>query len=192
MDKKKKTNKKIRVLIECAMLVALSTALSFAKILQMPFGGSVTLLSMLPVSLIAIRHGTGIGLGSAFVYGCLQMLVSGAAGWGLTPAVFVMCLLFDYIIAYSVLGFSGLFKRFGLYGKLSGIALVCILRFLCHFITGVTIWASSMPDEFIAQFGASPYLYSLFYNGTYMGVELVLTVVGAFFVLKAFTKRNIA
>lgn len=193
MNKKTKTRKNILTLVECAMMIALGTVLSFVKFWDtLPYGGSVTLLSMLPICMIAIRHNMAWGLLGAFVYGCLQMLVSGAAGWGLTPWVFVICLLFDYILAFTVLGFSGMFKRFGFGGKLFGIAMVCILRFVCHYISGITIWANSIPKNFIDQFGANPYLYSLVYNGSYMGIELVLTVLGGFFVIKALEKRNIA
>lgn len=192
MNKKTKIRKNILTLVECAMMIALGTVLSFLKFWEMPYGGSVTLLSMLPVCMIAIRHNMAWGLGGAFVYAVLQMLVSGAAGWGLTPAVFIICLLFDYIIAFTVLGFAGIFKRFGFGGKLFGIAMVCILRFLCHYISGITIWANSIPEEFVEKFGANPYLYSLVYNGSYMGIELILTVLGAFFVIRALEKRNIA
>ncbi len=180
-------NTKTKNLVECAILIALSTVLSFVKFWEMPYGGSVTLLSMLPVCMVGIRLGTAYGLASSFVYGVLQMLVSGAVGWGLSPTAFVVCLLFDYIIAFAVLGFSGVFRKLGLFGQLSGIALACVLRFVCHYISGVTIWKESA-----LEYAMNPYLYSLLYNGTYMAAELVLTIVGAYFVINALRKQKLA
>lgn len=172
----------LRILVECAIMVALAFVLSLSKLFELPFGGSVTLLSMLPICLVSIRHGIGWGLGTAFVYSATQALVSGATGWGLTPAVLILCFLLDYILAFTVLGLAGLFRKRGMAGCLFGIALVCALRFLCHYISGVTLWGSMAPE------GMSPYLYSLLYNGGFMLPETVLTVIGAFFVLTALKK----
>ena len=192
MKTQTKTEKaRLRALAECAIMVALAFVLSFIKVWEMPFGGSITLLSMLPICIAALRHGTGWGLGAAFVYSITQALVSGAAGWGLTPTVLVVCYLLDYILAFTVLGLVGLFKDKGYVKKLSGIFGVCLLRFICHYISGITIWASSIPEEFAAQFGNSAYFYSLLYNGGYMLPEAVFTVIGAFFVIKAFESRKL-
>ena len=43
-----KSYSKTRVLVECALMVAIGTVLANIKIFTMPNGGSVTLLSMLP------------------------------------------------------------------------------------------------------------------------------------------------
>ena len=53
---------KIKVLAECGILIALAAVLSLIKIWQLPWGGSVTLFSMLPIALISIRHGVKTGL----------------------------------------------------------------------------------------------------------------------------------
>jgi thiamine transporter len=183
-----KTNTKtqIRTLVECAILVALSFVLSFVKFWEMPFGGSVTLLSMLPICVAALRHGPKWGFGTAFVYSITQALVSGAAAWGLTPTVLIVCYLLDYILAFTVLGFCGFFKNKSPLVQSLAVAGVCVLRFICHYLSGVTIWSGSGLEYNIAN----PYLYSLLYNGGYMLPETIFTAIGSFFVIIALKSRK--
>ena len=70
-----KTYSKTRILVECALMIAIGTVLSNIKLFTMPNGGSVTLLSMLPFVLVSFRHGVKWGLFTGFVNGCLQMLL---------------------------------------------------------------------------------------------------------------------
>ena len=67
--------KKTLSLVECAVMIALATVLSMIKLAELPYGGSITIASMLPVAIIAYRRGMGWGLGSAFVYGVIQQLL---------------------------------------------------------------------------------------------------------------------
>lgn len=52
-----KTYSKTRILVECALMIAIGTVLSNIKFFTMPNGGSITLLSMLPFVLVSFRHG---------------------------------------------------------------------------------------------------------------------------------------
>ena len=172
-------------LVECALMLAAAVALSYVKLFTLPFDGSITLLSMLPICLVAIRHGLAWGLGTAFCYSWFQILQGGVFAWGLTPWMLIGSLLLDYIVAFTVLGLAGLFRKHGLLGAVGGVALVCALRFLSHFLAGVVLWANF--EEFVAfgqEWIGRPWLYSLCYNGVYMLPETVFTVLGAFFVLK--------
>lgn len=174
-------NTKIRALCECAILLALSIVLSYIKFFSLPFDGSITLFSMLPVCLISIKHGIRWGLGTAFCFSWFQILQGGVFAWGLTPVMLISSLFLDYIAAYTVLGLAGIFRKKGFWGMLGGILMVCALRFLIHFLAGIILWANF--EEFIA-FGKEwinrPVLYSICYNGVYMLPETVLTVgVGA-------------
>ena len=191
MKDAKKEKARLRALAECAIMVALSFVLSMVKVWEMPFGGSITLLSMLPVCVAALRHGPLWGLSAAFVYSITQALMSGAAGWGLTPTVLIVCYLLDYIIAFTVLGLCGFMKNKGTGLKVTGVVAVCVLRFISHYLSGITIWANSIPEEVIEKFGANPYLYSLLYNGGYMLPETLFTALGAFFVIKALLSRKL-
>ena len=173
-------NTRLYILVECAVMLALSVALSFLKIWQMPYGGAVTLLSMLPLCIISIRHGTLWGLGTAFCYSWFQILQGGVFAWGLTPGILIACLLLDYILAFTVLGLAGVFRKLGKGGAIAGVATVCVLRFGFHFLSGYYLWANF--DAFKAfgeTFVNRPGLYSLVYNGSYMLPELVFTTVAA-------------
>lgn len=81
-----KTYSKTRILVECALMIAIGTVLSNIKIFTMPNGGSVTLLSMLPFVLVSFRHGVKWGLFTGFVNGCLQMLLGFWAPPSCSPA----------------------------------------------------------------------------------------------------------
>lgn len=173
-------SEKLRTMVTCAILVAMSTVLSFIK-LPMPWliwGGSVTLLSMLPVSLAGIMFGPQWGFGTAFIYSAIQLLVSECFAWGLTPTVLIICILADYIVAFTALGITGFFKGKGRGMACLGVAIAVFVRMVCHYISGVTIWEAYMPDSF-----TNLWLYSLVYNGSYMLPELIFTVVGTVAVL---------
>lgn len=169
----------IRALAECAMMLALAFGLSYVKIFALPFGGSVTLLSMVPIILVSIRHGLVWGLGTAFCYSWLQVLQGEVFGWGLTPGMLVASICLDYLVAFTVLGLAGIFRKKGVPGIIGGTVLVCVLRFVTHFIAGVVLWTNY--EEFFA-FGKTwvnhPFLYSLVYNGSFMLPEMAITVAG--------------
>ncbi len=172
--------KKTKILCECAILLALSIVLSYVKVYEAPFGGSVTLLSMLPILLVGLKNGTKWGLGTAFVFALFQ-LIQGLTGGNVFPYCYtwqavVICVLFDYAVPFTVLGLSGLASAAGkglkVWMALAVSAGAIVVRFLCHYITGVVIWGQWAPE------GMGKYLYSLIYNVQYMAPELVLTLVG--------------
>ncbi len=187
-------NTKTKTLSECAILIALSTVLSFVKIWNMPWGGSITLLSMLPVAIISVKHGIKTGLFSSFLYACIQLVLGitldGLFGWGLSAGMLFACISLDYILAFSVIGLSGIFAKKGIFGIVCGITLCTFLRFVCHYFSGVYIFASvgKLWEGFETT---NPYIYSLGYNMAYMLPEIVLTVVGGIIVVKAMKSRNI-
>ncbi len=175
----------IRTLCECAILLALSIVLSFFQFSRLPYGGSITLASMLPICLVSIKHGLGWGLGTGFCYAWFQILQGNPFAWGLTPSMLLGSLFLDYILAFTILGVAGLFRNKGLAGRLGGITLACGLRFLVHFLAGIILWANY--EEFIA-FGAEwvnqPVLYSICYNGAYMLPDTLITLAVAVFLFK--------
>lgn len=172
-----------------AVFVALATVLSNIKVVKMPLGGSVTLLSMLPIVMISVMMGLKWGIGSAFVYSLIQLLLGitmdGLLGWGLTPVMLVGTILLDYIVAFTVLGIAGIFAKKGYAGICGGVALAIFFRFLSHFLSGFVIFKNLEQFEiFGSLFTNRPVLYSLAYNGLYMLPELVITVVGAAILFK--------
>lgn len=175
-------NKTVRKLVESALFIAIATVLSMLKI-DLPFGGGVTIVSMLPLVLVSHRWGWKWGVLTAFAYSLIQLLLGlDNVGYATTFATVLGVIFLDYVIAYTVIGFSGaLEKPFGktLKAVMIGIAVVFVGRFLCHFITGVWIWGGWMPESFMNMTMTSPWIYSLLYNGWYMLAELVVTEVVA-------------
>ncbi|MBQ2306981.1 MAG: energy-coupled thiamine transporter ThiT [Clostridia bacterium] len=178
-------------LVESALLIAMGVVLSLIKIIDLPYGGSVTIASMFPVMLIAYRHGLGFGLVSATVFGGIQQLLGlKTLSWVSTWQSVLAVILLDYIVAFAVIGLGGLFRgRFGkrtdgqVYELLAGALLVCLLRYICHVISGATVWAGlSIPTR-----GAIA--YSLAYNATYMIPETLVMCIVIYFVGSALDFR---
>ena len=154
----------VKQLVFCAMAMALAVVTSNIKIWRMPMGGSITLLSMLFISLIGYWYGLRTGLLTAIAYGLLQLVID--------PYIISLPqLFFDYIFAFGALGLSGLFSnsKNGLY---KGYAASVIGRFIFAFISGVAFFGSSA-----AGYGMSVPVYSICYNGAYIGAEAVITFV---------------
>lgn len=182
------SNIKTKVLVEGAAMVALATVLSFIPIFKLPWGGSITLLSMLPIVLFSIRRGVKAGLTASLTYSLLQLfqgiIRDGLLGWGLTPGLLAGCIFLDYIGAFTILGLAGLFRKRKLSGWVGGITLVIMLRFLFHVLSGVVIFHSAgmLWEGFSTD---NSVLYSTLYNGCYMLPELIFTLAGAIALLKA-------
>lgn len=172
--------KRIIRLAVSAVMTALASVLSLIKVAVLPMGGAVTLLSMLPICLLSFLYGPLWGIFCGAMYGTLQLLLdvgvfSFVTWWGAAAAV----ILLDYIAAFGCIGLSGVFCRGGKMSYIrtaSGTALACALRFLCHFLSGVTVWRELA--------GMDAVWYSFLYNETYMLPELVLTSVAVVLLLR--------
>lgn len=174
-DNKKKISN-IQMLAESAIMLALSVALNELTPIQFPFGGSVTFFSQLPILIIGYRYGIGQGLLTGFTMGIVEMLF-GLKNFSYVTGIgsYLILIFADYIVAFSVLGLGAMFKKKIKNQALalaSAGAVVSVLRFICHFISGVTIWSGYAEDTPVL-------IYSLTYNGGYMLPELILTVIGA-------------
>jgi thiamine transporter len=161
--------KKLRSLCEGAAMVAIAQILSYIKLWQMPWGGSVV-LAMVPIILYAVRWGLGSGLIAGFAFGVLQFMFDGgfAIGWE--------SIVGDYLLAFTVLGLAGLMKGKKL-GVFWGTLIGGVARFLVHYVVGATIWAAYMPEEFFGLTMTTPWFYSLLYNIAYMGPNIIITLV---------------
>lgn len=180
-------NSKTRILAEGAIMVALAFILSYIKIFHLPWGGSITLLSMLPIAIFSVKRGVKAGLFAAFVSALLQLgqgiAVDGLFAWGLTPVMLVSCIFLDYIGAYTAIGLAGIFRDKGLLGRLGGTGLAVLIRYALHIVSGAVIFHSSgmIWEAFSTD---NEWLYSTLYNGAYMLPEMIFTVIGAAVLLK--------
>lgn len=168
-DMTKKTN--IQRLTESAVMLAFSVVLSQIKIASLPFGGSVTAFSMLPLIIIAYRYGIKWGVFTCSVYGLIQMVMDlNYFSYATSLFAAIMILLFDYIIAFGVLGFAGAFRNRinnQAVALALGTVLVCALRYICHDITGFSVWYIFAEGELLK--------YVLTYNASYMLPEALAT-----------------
>lgn len=180
-------NNKVRVLVEGAIMVALAFVLSMVKIYKLPWGGSVTLLSMLPIVVFSIRNGVGNGLACAFVYSLAQLLqgivADGLLGWGLTPGMLAACIFLDYIGAFTVIGLSGMLRRKDIRGWIGGTVSVVAVRYALHVLSGAVVFHSAGKLWEGLEI-ANPWLYSAAYNACYMLPEMILTTAGAVVLFK--------
>ena len=171
---------KTLMITESAIMLGLSIALSLVKVWQMPMGGSVTLLSMLPIILISIKYGIKVGLPVAFLYSCVQfgLDIGRAMTWGMTFAALAGMAVLDYLIPFTGLGLAGVFRKNSVGGWCTGISLVMVIRYVSHVISGIIIFSQW------AWEGWNLTLFSMAYNGWYMAPELILTTAGAILLLK--------
>ena len=154
----------------------------------LPFGGTIT-VSMLPIIYYSYRRGCAWGLGAGFVYSLLQML----PGFYIPPAntwwALVLCVVLDYLVAFTVVGTAGLFARpFGSYrlaGYCVGAVAVCLIRFVSSFFSGVILWGSYAPE------GMNVWIYSLIYNTSYMLPNAILTGIFAVIVCVAIDPQTL-
>ena len=200
---------KTKRLTESAMLLAMAIVLELVSkmfIPEMPFGGQVTLVSMLPVVLISYRHGVKWGLVSGVAYALIEMAIGAkTVAAAFQPGYFgdsvmvvnalIMCLL-DYLVAYTMMGLGGIFRN---RMENRGAALACGAlvalgaRYLAHVVSGYILF-SGWAEWFFTQDGfpawgaslvssLSPQMlglvYSLVYNGMYMVPEMILTAIAA-------------
>ena len=205
---------KTKRITESAMLIALAIVLELvgrAVIPPMPFGGQLTLCAMLPIVLISSRHGVRWGLTAGFGYSLVQM----ALGADVVTAAFqpgyfgdgtqifralIMCLM-DYILAYTLLGLGGCFRR---KIRKRGLSLMCGAlvamagRYLAHIFSGYILF-SGWAEWFFTQEGfpgwglslvetlspaALGWIYSIVYNGMYMIPEMILTAAAALLIAR--------
>ncbi len=181
----KEKNKSVYKLTLSAVMVALASVLSLIKLYKLPLGGSVTLLSMLPIVITSLSLGLKWGLGTAFTYSLIQLFfgiaMDGLLGWGLTSAYLVGTILLDYIAAFTVLGLAGIFAKKGYVGSLIGISLTFALRFASHLLSGAILFG--IPENRAHKF-SNVWLYSAAYNGSFMLPELVITLIAAAIILR--------
>lgn len=148
--------------------IALAYVLSFIKIYEMPWGGSVSLLSMFFVAFVGYLFGPGVGFSAAFVFSILQFIQSGGT-YMLSP--FQVCC--DYFLAFTALGVSGFFK-----GKKNGLLIGYLVAVFCrgvfHTIGGYLYWMDYMPESFPKSLAA---IYPIAYNYAYLVPEAVITVI---------------
>lgn len=153
-------------LVFCAAAMALSYVASYLKVFEMPYGGSITLFSMLFVCLIGYWYGPSVGILTGLAYGILQFLQE-----PYILSFFQVCC--DYVLAFAGLGLSGLFSK-SKNGLLKGYILGIFVRGFFHTLGGYLYWMDYMPENFPQSLAA---LYPIIYNYSYILAEGVITAI---------------
>ena len=198
-------------MLALAMVLAMVCAL--IPFLNLPFGGGFTVASMLPVVIISYMYGMKWGFFSAAIYSVIQIVMDLYLGKGSTIMALFMpnsedfmgfgaaiaILIIDYLVAYTLLGFGGAFRKVIKNKALAltlGVVLALSLRYIAHIVSGYIFygaWAEWFfsQENFYAIGGwilehfsgnALAVIYSIFYNGLYMIPEIVITAVAALIV----------
>lgn len=165
-DRGEKKGLAVKQLAYCAMAVALAYVTSFIKVFKLPYGGSVTLLSMLFIVLVAHWYGVKTGILVGFAYGILQFLQE---PYFLT--LFQVCC--DYVLAFAALGLAGLFRK-GKNSLLIGYIVAVLARGVFHTLGGYLYWMDYMPENFPQSLRT---LYPIIYNYSYLLAEGIVTVI---------------
>lgn len=151
-------------LVFCAMAMALAMITSVIKLFDAPMGGSVTLCSMLFMTLIGYWYGLKTGLMTSAAYGILQLVTN--------PYIISFPqMITDYLLAFGALGLSGLFSK-SKNGLIKGYLAGVLGRYFFSFLSGLIFFAIYAEGS-----GMSAPVYSLVYNGFYLGLEALITVI---------------
>lgn len=158
-----KQNTNLKSLALCSVLVALAAVLGMVKLFHLPYGGSITLFSMLAGTLCGYYCGLAKGLTAGLALGLLNLVLGGYV-------IHPIQLILDYFLAFSALGLSGLTSK-SKNGLISGYLLGVTGRFIFSFTSGYIFFAEYAPE------GMNPLLYSFIYNFICFGVEAIITVI---------------
>ena len=204
---KKKSMVWLYWLVESAIMIALSAVLELVSksiIPEMTFGGQITIVSMLPVVLVAWKYGVGKGLITGFIYSLVQMVMGiSTISKMILPTSdeylgsllnIALMFIFDYILAYTVLGLSAMYKKTIKKDYISlplGAFTVLLLRYICHIVSGYILfgawaewfftqdgfysWGETIMNTFSGN-GLS-LIYSIIYNGFYIIITTVVAVI---------------
>ena len=157
-----------KIIAEVIIFVSVASVLSNIKIYTLPQGGSVTLASMVPILWFTLRRGPKLGLIAAIIYGLVQLAFG-------PYIIHPLQLLLDYPIAFGLLGIAGFFKKH----PIIGVSLGILARLLVHFISGIVYFSAYAPE------GIHPAIYSVIYNGSYLIIELIISVYIMFLLRKS-------
>ncbi len=163
MKKKSNRNYGTKQLVFCAVAMALGLVTSYIQVYSFPFGGSVTLFSMLFICLIGYLYGAKVSIPIAIAYGLLQFIIK--------PYIYhPVQVLFDYPLGFGALGISGLFYK-SKNGLVKGYIAGIIGRWIFTSVSGYIFFGE------YAWPGWNPLPYTLAYNGAYIFTEGVITVI---------------
>jgi thiamine transporter len=160
-----------KILTEIAIFSALSAVLYTLRPFTLPYGGAVTLGSMVPVLWLSLRRGIRVGIIAGVIFGILALLIDvlflGAAAIVVTPVQAIL----EYPVASGLLGLAGMFHKKTIAYAIVGAAVSVFLKFLVHYFVGVFVWfyVYSFPE------GYGQWVWPAVYNGSFLIVEFIIS-----------------
>ena len=164
-------NSSTRIFTEIIVFSALSGVLYVFRPFSLPFGGSVTLGSMVPVMWLSMRRSVRVGITSGLVFGILglfiDMLLVGATNIIASPVQLIL----EYPVAFGVLGVAGIFHKKTVIFGVAGVGVSLFIKFIIHYLVGAFIWVYvySFPPEW------GQFLWPAIYNGSFLIVEFIIS-----------------
>jgi thiamine transporter len=171
MNEKRNVRFQTRILAEIIVFSALSAVLYIVRPFTLPYGGAVTLGSMVPSMWLSLRRGIRVGVIAGAIFGVLALFVDvlllGASAVIATPVQAIL----EYPVAFSLIGLTGLFHSKTVPAAITGATLSVFLRFLVHYFVGAFVWyhVYAFPPEW------GQWLWPAVYNGSFLAVELIIS-----------------
>ena len=160
-------------LVEVSLLIALAFVLDLTAKFYFGwfwvYGGSVS-LSLVPLAILAYRHGWITGITGGLALGLLKLMMG--------PQIYhPVQVLFDYPLAFMALGLAGIWAKqvnhFQGHKQSFFIVLstfvASMVRFVSHAFSGYIFFRQYTPE------GMNPLIYTLVYNVGYVGASWILS-----------------
>jgi len=133
------------------------------KLVPFPQGGGCSLLSILPIMMLAVLYGKQEALLSAIVVALLKVVIA--------PPYFVMQLPLDYFGAMMAIAYTPMFGTNSKIKLLAGATTAALASTFFSILSGTIFFGQYAPE------GMNPWLYASVYNFLGYGVEAGLSIV---------------
>jgi thiamine transporter len=162
-----------RIFAEIVVFSALAAVLYAVRPFTLPFGGAITLGSMVPVMFLSLRRGVRVGIIAGAVVGALALPIDVITLGASSIIVSPQQVFLEYPVAFGLIGLTGMFHRKIVRFAIAGAAFSVFLRFLVHYFVGVYVWyyVYSFPP------GYGQYVWPAVYNGSFLLVEFIISAV---------------
>lgn len=170
MRSKFKVDFSVRNMSNMALLVAVHLVLCYVdKIIpEMPQGGTILSLSVIPIFLASYLMGPGYGVIVGLLASLLQMAL------GLITYYGPWSMVLDYLIPSMVLGLAAIIPALKFRKNInieSGILFSMVLRYTSNVLSGTLLFAAYAPE------GMNPLIYSLGYNLPYNLITCIFAMI---------------
>lgn len=161
-------NVNIKKLCISSFIVAIAFVFSKIQLIQLPFGGSVTLFTMLIISLPGYIFGIYYGFIVVFAFSLLKCIFAGYV-------INLASIIFDYFLSYVVFGITGFSYKKSIFNFTMFYVIAVFFRFVFSCISGIVFFSEYCPK------GMNLFIYVVTYNGSYIFVEAILSLIIVFF-----------